>query len=214
MADAQQPIDWVALAKRLSDAQVKMIHHEDTGLHGWEFDAEVLRRALGHSANDGTDGQRTLPYETVHFPGLITASEHDHLRNAHTVLDRMAREAAEKRAKEADAEVRRVYREARQDIAAALREWCNERSVPSRLRREGVLLAADRLDTGQQQRPRTSMVQPCETRDALAEVDRDRLAGVTEFSAQFERRDGLRRLVLTGPWEVDPVAASKREAAA
>lgn len=141
-----EPIDWVALAKRISDAHVKMTHHEETGLYGWEFEAEALRRAFGYSANDGADGQRELPYETVHFPGLITVGEHEHLRNAHTVLDRMSREAAEKRAAEDRAELRRVRLEAQQDVADAIRERCNERSVPSRYRREGVELAADWID--------------------------------------------------------------------
>lgn len=141
------PIDFVALAKRMHEERVKMIHHEGTGLHGWEFDAEVLRRALGYSANDGTDGRRQVPYETVRrSTGLITDAEHRHLLDGHTIIDRLNREAAEKRAEEARAEARATIREAAQRIADHIRGRCNERAVPAKFRREGVLLAADWVD--------------------------------------------------------------------
>jgi hypothetical protein len=44
------------------------------------------------------------------------------------------------------AETQRVYREAAQDLTDFLRNKCNERTVPSRYRREGVTWAADMLD--------------------------------------------------------------------
>lgn len=141
------PVDWVALAQRMNKVRTEMTHHEDTGLTGLEFDAELLRRTFGYSANDGTDGHRKLPYETVDTStGLVTLAEADHLRDGHTALDRARREDAERRAEQAWAETRRVGLEARRDIAAALRRWCSERTVPSRYRREGVLLAADQVD--------------------------------------------------------------------
>lgn len=36
---------------------------------------------------------------------------------------------------------------------------------------------------------------------------------VSQFTAHFEHRDGLRRVVLTGEWEVDPAAVLARETA-
>lgn len=35
---------------------------------------------------------------------------------------------------------------------------------------------------------------------------------VDSFTAHFEHRDGLRRVVLTGEWEVDPAAVTARQA--
>jgi hypothetical protein len=37
---------------------------------------------------------------------------------------------------------------------------------------------------------------------------------VDSFTAHFERRDGLRRVVLTGEWEVDPAVVVARQVAA
>lgn len=34
---------------------------------------------------------------------------------------------------------------------------------------------------------------------------------VGQFTAHFEHRDGLRRVVLTGEWEVDPAAVAARQ---
>jgi hypothetical protein len=139
-------IDWLKLAARLQDEQSKMVHHEGAQPYGNEFYAEALRRAFGYQRQDGTDG-RDLPYDTVSpSTGLTTVAEADHLRESHTIVDRLNSERANEEVKRMHAEVRRVYREARRDLAKELRTWCNERSVPSRFRREGVLLAADRLN--------------------------------------------------------------------
>lgn len=141
-----QPIDWTALARAFQRHQVDLVHRED-GWSGDEFYAEALRRTFGWSANDGSDGRRELPYETVRpTTGLTTLGEADHTRESHTIVDRMNREAAERRAAEAQAESRAVIREAAQRLADYIRGRCNERSVPAKFRREGVALAADWID--------------------------------------------------------------------
>jgi len=140
-------VDWHALADRLQTATADMVHH-DTGpqRYGSDFYAEALRRVFeAHPAHE--PGGRDLPYDRVSTQtGMITTAEHTWLLDSHTIHNRLALESADATIRELRAEIRRVYAEARQDIAAALREWCNERSVPSRFRREGVLLAAQRLD--------------------------------------------------------------------
>jgi len=65
---------------------------------------------------------------------LVTEAEATYLRDGHTIVDRMNRETAEKKVEEMRAEVRRVCREARKDIAELLRSRCNDRTVPSRYR--------------------------------------------------------------------------------
>lgn len=142
-----QPVNWDALAQQLQRHMTDMVHHDTDRRYGDEFYAEALRRTFGYSANDGSDGRRVLPYDTVNrTTGLTTVAEADWTRDSHTVVDRLARESAETQIKEMRAEVRRVYRESAADLAALIRGRCNERSVPSRLRREGVLLAADWID--------------------------------------------------------------------
>lgn len=139
------PVDWDRIARRFSDAL-----HEIYAEPGRVADpyAEALRRALGY-VPEGEPGwtARALPYEHLwNGAGLHTDAEVKHLLDGHTVLDRLAREAAEKKVEEMRAEVARVYREARKDVADYLRARCNERTVPSRYRREGVTWAADMID--------------------------------------------------------------------
>jgi hypothetical protein len=135
-------IDWVQIAERFGRIQAEMIHHEHSDLCGNEFYAEALRRAFYYQpARDGHGPERISPRT-----GLTTIAEANHLRDAHTTMDRLNREAAEKQVKEMRAEVARVYLEARTDIANIIRSRCNERSVPAKYRREGVELAADWID--------------------------------------------------------------------
>lgn len=141
------PINWMTLAERLHNMRMHMAHHEDTGLSGLAFEAEALRRTFRFSANDGSDGRRPLPYETISAAtGLMSIAEADHLRNMHTAVDRANRQEAEQDAVKARAETRRVLIDAARDLAGYLRQRCNDRTVPSRYRREGVLLAADWID--------------------------------------------------------------------
>lgn len=140
-------VDLDGLARRMAEVMVDMLHKEN--FHGTDQVryAEGLRRALAyHPAGDGSGG-RALPYDSLGRGfGLTTQAEADHTRESHTIVDRLAREAAEKKVAEMRAEVARVYREARGDVADYLRSRCNERSVPSKYRREGVAWAADMLD--------------------------------------------------------------------
>lgn len=147
MSEQPKAVDWTALARRLQDEQAKMIHHEDSQLRGNDFYAEALRRTFGYSARDGADGQRQLPYPTISpSTGLVTTAEADHLRESHTIIDRLNREAAEKRVTELHQENKRVLRDAARDLAKLIRGWTTDRTVPSKFRREGVLLAADWID--------------------------------------------------------------------
>lgn len=140
------PVDWTALADKLQRVQTDMIHRDNVQLHGTEFYAEALRRTFGYDPHDGTTN-RELPYDDVApSTGLTTLAHADYLRGAHTVMDRMNREHAEKQRDEARAEARAVLRDAAQRLADRIREWCNDRRVPSRYRREGALYAADVID--------------------------------------------------------------------
>lgn len=142
-------VGWATLARRLQSEMSRLVHHDPAGqqLHGDEFYAEALRRAFGYRTNDGADGGRTLPYDTVdEGTGLTTLAYSDYLRESCTILDRLNAEAAKKEAKEAHDEARRVLRDSARDLAKLIRECTNERTVPAKFRREGVLLAADWID--------------------------------------------------------------------
>ncbi len=138
-------VDWNRLADRMVEVQRKMIHEEQWTGDG--FYAEVLRRTFGHTAAGEPDAhQRTPSYERIRVPGLTTQAEADHIREGCTIIDRLNRERAEQQVKEMRAEVARVYRESAADLAQLIRDRCNERTVPSRYRREGVEWAADLID--------------------------------------------------------------------
>lgn len=135
-------IDWIKLAEQMSRIQADMIHQEHSDLCGAEFYAEALRRTFGFQPPHGH-----VKHETVNgSTGLTTVAYSDYLRDSHTIIDRLNREKAEKQIEEVRAEIQRVYLEARIDVAKAIRGRCNERSVPAKLRREGVLMAADWID--------------------------------------------------------------------
>lgn len=143
-----QAVDWMALAQRLQREMTRLVHEETGRRYGDDLYVEALRRAFGARQ------VRDCPYESVDCStGLTTVAESDYIRDSHTIIDRLNAERAREEAKAAREEVRRVYREARRDIAQDLRGWCNERTVPARLRREGVLLAADRIDPNPQDLP-------------------------------------------------------------
>lgn len=135
------PIDWDNLAARMQRIQADMIHVEKTELCGNEFYAEALRRLFDYRPPDAHGNDHVSP-----GTGLTTIAYANHVRNGHTVIDRLNREAAEKQVAEMRAEVQRVYRESAADLAKYIRGRCNERSVPAKFRREGVELAADWID--------------------------------------------------------------------
>lgn len=139
-------VDWNAIAARFLEVQRRMIHEENYS--GGDHFAEALRRTFGYrAANEQRDGERSLSYEhLIAGQGLTTDAAADWVRGAHTFADRHNREASEKQVKELRAEIGRIYREAGKDLAEMLRNRCNEVSVPSRYRREGVAWAADLID--------------------------------------------------------------------
>lgn len=136
-------IDWVKLARRLQEAQAQLVHHEDGfRRYGDEFYAEALRRAFGYKEPHGHVKHETVSEST----GLMTTAYANHLIESNTIMSRLNAESAQREAKAAREETRRVYREAGRDLARLIRDRCNERTVPSRFRREGVLTAADWID--------------------------------------------------------------------
>ncbi len=128
-ARPEDPTDWVALGRRLQDIQNHMIHREPTHRYGDEYYAEALRRLLTDSRS-----------------GWLPTAEHDRLVDMHTYMDRRNAQEANRRAREARARYATASHRIQAELAAWLRRVTNERTVPSRYRREGVLLAADWLD--------------------------------------------------------------------
>lgn len=137
-------IDWDAIAAKLNQAQSQLY---DEGYRGGGY-AEALRRTFGYrDAGEQRDGERAVPYEHLGSGhGLTTDAEATYVRDSHTFTDRHNLERAEQQIKELRAELRRVYAEAGKDLAELLRERCNERTVPSKYRRDGVAWAADLID--------------------------------------------------------------------
>jgi hypothetical protein len=140
-------VDWTRIADRFQQVMSTMLHDEGR-YHDSTFYADALARTFGYVAasEPGTSG-RALPYEHLeNGQGLTTDSYNRFDVNGATALSRMHAEQAEEQVREMRAEVARVYRDARKDVAGYLRERCNERTVPSRYRREGVAWAADLID--------------------------------------------------------------------
>ncbi|MFE9690652.1 hypothetical protein [Micromonospora sp. NPDC005806] len=121
--------DWVALGRRLQNIQNTLVHHEKTPRYGDDYYAEALRRLL-------TDSRC----------GWMSTAEHQWLLDLHTQVDRRNAQEANRRAREARARYAAASRKIRAELAGWLRRVTNERTVPARYRREGVLLAADWLD--------------------------------------------------------------------
>lgn len=133
--------DWTRLADDFALNSARVL---EEGLRGPDVYVEALRRTFG-AREPGDDGHR-FPYPTVQrHTGLVTVAEADHERDACTIMDRLNAERLTAELRAAREETRRVYREARQDLAKAIRERVNDRTVPAKLRREGVLLAAEWL---------------------------------------------------------------------
>ena len=127
---ADPDIDWVRVARRLADIRARMIHHDDNQLGGDDFDAEALQRL----------------FASIGELGLLTQADHDRVVANREGILRLNLDAANRDLREARAETRRVLDEVAANLAGQIRERCNNRSVPARYRREGVLLAADWID--------------------------------------------------------------------
>lgn len=140
-------VDWDQIADRLGAVMAQMLHHDGQQLYGNAFYAEALRRTFSYEP--AGEDQRSRDRLGRGF-GLQTEAYAKHLYDS-SALDRMQREKAEEQVKGMRAEVRRVYAEARKDVAEYLREKCNERTVPSRYRREGVMTTTEQTATPAEQ---------------------------------------------------------------
>ncbi|MEU5554286.1 hypothetical protein ABZ738_31395 [Micromonospora sp. NPDC047793] len=122
--------NWPEFGRRLQQIQAKLVHGDgEPLLSGDDFYGEALRRLL-------TSGS-----------GWMSRAEHEwHLRGLH-VFNGSAAQTARRQAREARGRYAISARAIRAELAAWLREaGANERIVPSRYRRDGVLLAADWID--------------------------------------------------------------------
>lgn len=119
-------IDWADAGRKFSQITADMYRSD---LHGSDYYAEVLRRLweqIGHQ--------------------FVPLPEHMRVLEMNRSVDRANGEQAQRSLAQHVTEYERKMRESAHVYAEALRARCNERTVPSRLRREGVLLAADWLD--------------------------------------------------------------------
>lgn len=121
-------LDWTALACKLGRLQLAM-RDEGCELQAEAFLGESLRRLL-----EGTGS------------GFVTWDEHMHVLDVNRYVDRANGEQAQRQLRHERQEYERKLAGARGVLATAIRARCNERTVPSRYRREGVLLAAEWLD--------------------------------------------------------------------
>lgn len=136
-AQADRPLppepDFAALGSRLSRIMAEIIHRPQTDTErsatGVDLYAIGLRRLLASPSS-----------------GFVPYREMVHTLNGHTVIDRLNAEDAKEQARAARAEADRVRAQVAPDLAAALRRWCNEVTVPSAYRRQGVELAAQCLE--------------------------------------------------------------------
>jgi hypothetical protein len=124
-------IDWADAGAKFSAITADLMHRDGAGLHGSAFYAEALRRLwsrIGHQWVTNDHMMRVLAMNRA--------------------TDRANGEAAEASLRHHTAQFERTLIGVRGVLAAALRARCNERTVPSRYRRDGVELAASWLDGG------------------------------------------------------------------
>jgi hypothetical protein len=133
-------VDWDRISARLQDVMRVMLQEEGR-YYDATFHEDALRRTFGYEPA----GDRGFDHLRSDY-GLTTESYRRFDLRGAIALSEMQKEQAKAEVAEMRAEVRRVYREARADVAAYLRERCNERTVPSKYRREGVAWAADMID--------------------------------------------------------------------
>jgi hypothetical protein len=117
--------DWAEMGRKLNSIQAAMIHDEQSELCGAEFTGEALRR-MAEQTGHGLAVPAPDPAQQSH------AGCHAALAS----VERSQREQYEK--------LTAALRDARHVAASEIRR--NAHTVPSRLRREGVLLAAIWLD--------------------------------------------------------------------
>ena len=134
-------VDWKRIEEDLQSVMWKMLNEEGKK-HGPGFYTEALQRTLGYVAPGVRGPNDHLDYRL----GVVSHDEAIATTRGEAAHADMLRERAEQQVKEMREEVRRVYREAAADLADSIRGRCNERSVPSKLRRDGVAWAADLID--------------------------------------------------------------------
>lgn len=122
-------IDWAKAGEQFSRIQSDLMHGEGSELRGAEFYGEVLRRLFARIG-----------------PNWVTYEDHMRTLELNRRQDRANGERAEATLKHFTEEYQRKLADARAVMADAIRTRCNEVTVPSRYRREGVLLAAEWLD--------------------------------------------------------------------
>lgn len=122
--------DFAALGGRFVRLLAEIMHApERTWTTEADLYATVLRKLLAGVPSSGF---------ITHRACVIS-------RNSHTEVARMNAERAQAEARAARAETHRVMAEAAEDLVAGLSAWCNQVTVPSRYRREGVALAVHQL---------------------------------------------------------------------
>ncbi len=121
-------VDWASAARKFAEIQGDMLHREQPGLHGDDFWAEALRRLFGRIGHELWPVAGPEPAEQLHA-GCWAALE-----------------SSERQAREQYARFTAALAAGGKTYAAHLRAKCNEVTVPSRYRREGVLIAASWLD--------------------------------------------------------------------
>lgn len=122
-------VDWRQLAARVDQraAEIAAGLQRPTGLQPGEERAAAIREVF-RSWLMGAEATEDLEFERGCLGRQIEAERQRRLRDC------------------ADLQVRLA--DARADAAAGLRRWCNERTVPSRYRRDGVELATKWLEDG------------------------------------------------------------------
>jgi hypothetical protein len=132
--DPWASIDFDRLAVKLQDHMANLIHRVppgDSSLHGTAFYAEALRRTV----QDGSSGLES------HAQALRTIE-------GHTVVDRLNREAAERRCAELSAQLATAKADALAEAAAELERIADNPNIArpmGRFRIEGWLRAAASL---------------------------------------------------------------------
>ncbi len=144
--------DWVVLGRLLQDIQNQLVHGDQTRRYGDDYYAEALRRLLTDSRS-----------------GWMPIAEHYRLVDLHTYVDRRNLQEANRRAREARARYATASAKIRAGMAGWLGHLTNDRTVPSRYRREGVLLAADWIDPATPASPYPSLRPATDTTPATAQ---------------------------------------------
>lgn len=151
MSDPASEVNWPALGRKLSEIMNDLVHRDTVQRYGDDFYGEALRRLVKSGELTVTERGRTRE-----IPADNPDRKHGYALRLETYgVDWLASEvrmlhgqiaSAEQGKRDAWAETRRVLANTASELAKWLRERTNERTVPAKFRREGVLLAADWLD--------------------------------------------------------------------